>query len=128
MEIKGLNQITGLKTHLIQSSEVLNAIELLCPDLIKHPELLRVIDKYIFDNQFNEEQLVKIFTANFDNLSFDSIENLIITLTGFKIVSNENNFKNHKELDQYFQHQVAQLEIIDDKEKITLHYRNGLKD
>lgn len=128
MAIKGLNQTDGLNTHPKKSCEVLNAIGILCPDLLEHPKLLRIIDRFIFENDLVEEQLMKIITEKFGYLSYESIEDLIITLNGFRIVSKENNFNNHKELDQYFEYQVAQLELIDDKKKITLHYRNGLKD
>ena len=124
MEIKGLNQTKNRYVTATQSTAIKKSIKFLCPILLDDERILETIKQFVFEKTHSQEELLGIIIRSYDHLQFENLENLIITLDGYQIISQENGFKSDTELDDYFIHQERQIEISDDKKQIKIDYRN----
>lgn len=124
MEIKGLNQKQVAAICNEHSNEIEKTIRLLCPILLDDNELRKTINYFVFGGKISQEDLLGVILETYDYLPFENLENLITVLNGFKIISHENDFSTSKELDEYFEHQLGQIELTKNNKQLKLNYQN----
>jgi hypothetical protein len=124
MEIKGLNQKQVAAICNEHSNEIEKTIRLLCPILLDDNELRKTINYFVFGGKISQEDLLGVILETYDYLPFENLENLITVLNGFKIISHENDFATSKELDEYFEHQLGQIELTKNNKQLKLNYQN----
>ncbi len=122
METKGLNSNQGRTVPLFQrSNEIEKTAEIFIPILLDDPYRLEALHDYVLKNERTDEELMKLILEQYEDCNYEDLENMIITLCGFRIIVNENQITSAYELDQYF-------EEIQQKRKKTEAERNDFRE
>lgn len=122
METKGLNSNQGRTVPLPQrSNEIEKTAGIFIPILLDDPYRFEALHDYVLKNKRSDEELMNLILEQYDDCNYEDLENMIITLCGFRIIANENQITSAYELDQYF-------EEIQQKRKITEAERNDFRE